>query len=240
MCFTSKVESPMNLIQALDLLFQQQRNSSQARKQEAYMRNQFLFLGISKPLRAQYEKEIFKSYPLTSNDELKTALHMLWQKSEREFHYAACTLAHYYKHMWDQALLKNFEYMIRHKSWWDTVDNIAVHLVGSLVHKNLGLLPIMDQWIQDENLWIRRSAIIFQLRWKEKTDEKRLFDYCILMMHEKDFFIRKAIGWVLREYSKTKPLSVAHFIGTYHTELSTLSIKEGSKYLSKQRNRCHD
>ncbi len=80
----------------------------------------------------------------------------------------------------------------------DTVDDSAANLVGILVLNHAELASTMDQWIYDENLWIRRSALLFQLRWKHQTDEQRLFSYCVKTMHEKDFFIRKAIGWVLR------------------------------------------
>jgi len=121
--------------------------------------------------------------------------------------------------------------MIRTNSWWDTVDTIAPNLVGHLVKTHHELTKLMDQWIEDPYLWIRRAALLHQLRWKEMTDEETLFRYCQKTMHEKDFFIRKAIGWVLREYSKTNPRSVKKFIAKYQSNLSPLSIREGSKYL---------
>ncbi len=89
----------------------------------------------------------------------------------------------------------------------------------------------MDNWITDENMWIRRSALLFQLRWKEKTHKEQLFNYCIKTMHEKEFFIRKAVGWVLREYSKTDPISVRNFIQENRSHLSGLSLREASKYI---------
>jgi 3-methyladenine DNA glycosylase AlkD len=89
----------------------------------------------------------------------------------------------------------------------------------------------MDRWIEDPYLWIRRAALLYQLRWKQETDEEKLFSYCQKTLHEKDFFIRKAIGWVLREYSKTNPKAVKKFISSHRNHLSNLSIREGSKYL---------
>jgi 3-methyladenine DNA glycosylase AlkD len=221
----------MNLIGELESIFKDYAHDQKARWQEAYMKNQFRFLGIPKPLRAKLEKEIFKLYPLSNHEELIEITKLLWHKSEREFQYAACELIYHHKKLWDLSTLNIFEYMIRTKSWWDTVDNIAARLVGTLVFNYPELIANIDQWICDENLWIRRSALLFQLRWKEQTDEQRLFSFCIKTMHEKDFFIRKAIGWVLREYSKTNPLSIRAFVDTHRNDLSTLSIREGSKYI---------
>jgi 3-methyladenine DNA glycosylase AlkD len=128
-------------------------------------------------------------------------------------------------------MLEIFEYLIRTKSWWDTVDDIAANLVGPLLSDYPELIKVMDSWIQDENIWIRRTALIFQLKWKKQTDTNRLFTYCGQVMHERDFFIRKAIGWALRQYSKTDPVAVKQFIQDNQFKLSPLSIKEGGKYV---------
>jgi 3-methyladenine DNA glycosylase AlkD len=89
----------------------------------------------------------------------------------------------------------------------------------------------MDSWIHDPYLWIRRSALLFQLQWKGEIDSERLFSYCILQIDEKEFFIRKAIGWVLREYSKTEKMRVLSFIKKEGHRLSPLSLREASRYL---------
>jgi 3-methyladenine DNA glycosylase AlkD len=218
-------------IKALEDTFQKQVDPQRSSWQQAYMKNQFVFLGIQKPQRSQLEKVLFKQYSLTNHDDLIKIITLLWQKEEREFHYTGCEIAYYYKKLWNADSLNIFEYMIRNKSWWDSVDDIAANLVGPLVFKYPELVSLMDQWIDDDNLWIRRSALLFQLRWKKQTDEQRLFSYCIKRMHEKDFFIRKAIGWVLREYSKTNAEAVRMFIDTHRSQLSGLSIREASKYL---------
>jgi 3-methyladenine DNA glycosylase AlkD len=128
-------------------------------------------------------------------------------------------------------MLQTYANMIRMKSWWDTVDDIAANLVGMLLLDHPELVQAMDDWIQDEFLWIRRTALIFQLKYKQQTDCTRLFGYCTTVMHERDFFIRKAIGWALRQYSKTDPIAVKQFIQTHQHALSPLSVKEGSKYV---------
>lgn len=221
----------MKLITELHHALNAYAHTQRAIAQAAYMKNKFSFLGIQKPGRARLEKEIFKQYPLTTEKELIEALQLLWQKDEREFHYSACELALYYKKLWTPHIFPLFESMIRTKSWWDTVDDIAANMVGMLIFKYPELTAHMDNWITDEHMWIRRSALLFQLRWKINTNTQRLFSYCTTTMHEKEFFIRKAIGWVLREYSKTNQTAVRDFITTHRITLSGLSIREGSKYL---------
>ncbi len=221
----------MKLITELHHAFYAYAHTQRAIAQSKYMKNKFSFLGIQKPGRALLEKEIFRRMPLTTEKELIDAIQLLWQKDEREFHYSACELALYYKKLWTPAIFPLFESMIRTKSWWDTVDDIAANMVGILIFKHPELTAQMDAWISDEHMWIRRSALLFQLRWKAQTNKERLFSYCTKTMHEKEFFIRKAIGWVLREYSKTNQDAVRDFIASNRAHLSGLSIREGSKYI---------
>lgn len=203
-----------------------------APRQSAYMRHLFTFTGLSQPIRKEIQKQLFKSFPISSDSELIEILSKLWEQQDREFQYLACDLAIHYKKLWSASVFSLFEDMIRSKSWWDTVDAIASNLVGKHILNNRSLLPMMDQWINDPYLWIKRSALIFQLKWKGQTDETRLFSFCKKTMHENDFFIRKAIGWILREYSKTNPAPVLAFIEEHRQLMSPLSIREGSKYLT--------
>ena len=162
---------------------------------------------------------------------MKKILLGLWQKDYREFHYTALCFAQKHRKILTPEILPTLETLIRNKSWWDTVDTIAPNLVGHLVKTYPALSKIMDRWIEDPYLWIRRAALLHQLRWKDETDKEKLFSYCEKNLHEKDFFIRKAIGWALREYSKTDPKAVEKFIKLHESRLSNLSIREGSKYL---------
>jgi 3-methyladenine DNA glycosylase AlkD len=215
------------MIEDIQKLFASAANPEIALKQSAYMRNLFPFLGIPKPERERLEKEIFKKAVY----DLPSLLLRLWEQDHREYQYTALCLAQRYRKILTPEIVPTLEKMIRTKSWWDTVDTIAPNLIGHLVKMHPELLPLMDQWIEDPYLWIRRSALLFQLRWKKETDEKRLFHYCQKTLHEKDFFIRKAIGWVLREYSKTSPASVSRFLSRHRSKLSPLSVREASKYL---------
>jgi 3-methyladenine DNA glycosylase AlkD len=219
------------MIKDLETLFSAAANPAIALKQSAYMRNLFPYLGLTKPQRELLEKTIFKKTIIQNLADLEMILLKLWDQDHREFQYTALCLAQRYRKILTPKLLPTLETMIRNKSWWDTVDTIAPNLVGHLVKTHPELTKVMDRWIEDPYLWIRRAALLYQLRWKEATDEERLFGYCQKTLHEKDFFIRKAIGWVLREYSKTNPKSVKKFISEHQSHLSNLSIREGSKYL---------
>lgn len=219
------------MIKDLERLFRSSANPDIALKQSAYMRNLFPFLGITKPQREIIEKEIFKKTKLQDLAALQKTLLELWQQDHREFHYTAVCLAQRHRKILTPEILPTLEAMIRAKSWWDTVDTIAPNLVGHLVKTHPHLTDAMDRWIEDPYLWIRRAALLFQLRWKQDTDEERLFAYCQKTLHEKDFFIRKAIGWVLREYSKTNPSAVKKFLSFHQSRLSNLSLREASRYL---------
>ncbi len=121
--------------------------------------------------------------------------------------------------------------LITTKSWWDTVDTLAAHTVGPLVAAHPELADTMDAWVGDENMWLSRTAILHQLRYKERTDAERLFRYCTARAGHKDFFIRKAVGWALREYAYTDPDGVRAYISEHRDNLSPLSVREASKHL---------
>lgn len=206
------------------------KNDEIAFKQKAYLRNQFEFLGLTKPQRSTLEIPVFKEHKPKDERELQSVLENLWSKTEREYHYCALEYAIRYKKLLTADSLPLIEKMIREKAWWDTVDTIATHLLGHILKKNPSCILIMHKWSEDSFLWIRRSALLYQLKWKKDTDADLLFHFCFKLIGEKDFFIRKAIGWALREYSKTNPEKVREFIQN-QPKLSPLSIKEGSKYL---------
>ncbi len=221
----------MELIKQLEVHFEAARDQLVASQQSAYMKNLFPFHGIKKPARALIQKKLFRAHPVHSEQELIRILHLLWEKPEREYQMTALDLAYTYKKLWTPTIFPHFETLIRTKSWWDSVDTLAAKLVGPLIRKYPALQIAMDDWIKDENMWIRRSAIIYQLSYKDATDSKRLFTYCKQRMHEKDFFIRKAIGWSLRQYARTNPEAIRLFIETEKSSLSPLSYREAAKHL---------
>jgi 3-methyladenine DNA glycosylase AlkD len=125
--------------------------------------------------------------------------------------------------------------MIVTKPWWDTVDGIATRIVGPMVLATPDLVARMDAWLETDNLWLVRTAILHQLGWRERTDADRLWRYCQRRADHADFFIRKAIGWVLRQYSKTDAEAVRRFVAANASTLSPLSQREALKWLARAR-----
>lgn len=195
--------------------------------QAKYMRNQFLFLGVTTP---QLKKAIRSLLQNKTISDWRPEAMAFWQEPEREFHYAAIYWAVHHRSVATEDDLSLYEKFVLTNSWWDTVDTIAPHLMGDLFLRFPELVVKTEKWVTSQYLWLRRAALIYSLRWKEKTDENRLFSYCAKLKGEKEFFIRKAIGWALREYSKTNPAAVRRFLEK--TALSPLSEREAKKYLS--------
>jgi len=212
------------MIYSLKQAFETASDPHIAKQQAAYMKNRFPFLGIKAPIRRVLQRKVF-----ILPENLQETLVTLWKLPEREYTYAALDLAQKYRNKLTD--LSFIRYLIETRSWWDSVDILASNVLGYFVLKRPSLLNDMDKWIEDSNFWIRRSALLCQLRWKEKTDKARLFSYCKKTAPESEFFICKAIGWSLREYSKTAPQNVTAFIQENHALLSPLSLREASKHL---------
>ncbi|MBS0603827.1 MAG: DNA alkylation repair protein [Verrucomicrobia bacterium] len=221
----------MTLIEQLQNAFRANSNEKIALWQHAYMKAHFPFLGLQKPLRAKLQKTLFIEFPLRSEEELQDVLLKLWEFPEREFQYAALDLGKKYSRLITPKSFSIIELLVRTRSWWDTVDDLAANILGSLLLRHPDLRCKMEDWIDDPYLWIRRSALLYQLKYKAETDVEELLRFCQKRMEEKDFFIRKAIGWVLREYAKTDPSCVKKFIVEQESRLSALSIREASKHL---------
>lgn len=211
---------------ALRNLLKPLQNGEIAASQASYLRGQFPFLGIKKPLLVKAVQELKALYPST---DWRCETQELWQESEREFHYAAILWAMNHRKRAVAEDLNIYQKMILENSWWDTVDTIAPHLVGALFHRFPALIDKTEEWLLSNELWLKRAALIYPLYRKKEIDSERLFRYCKHLRKERDFFIRKAIGWMLREHSKTEPDRVKEFIET--VELSPLSKREGIKYL---------
>ncbi|HCT76954.1 MAG TPA: DNA alkylation repair protein [Micromonosporaceae bacterium] len=195
----------------------------------AYMRDQFPFLGIPSPrLKALVRSAAF---PKPTEASLRAQVMELWELPEREFQYVALTQLREHANLCGPGFIDVTRHLVVTKSWWDTVDELAAHVVGVLVQNHPQLVATMDHWIDDENMWLARTAILHQNRYKTLTDSERLFRYCEKQMAHKDFFIRKAIGWALREYAYTDPEAVRAFVRANEGTLSGLSKREALKNL---------
>lgn len=214
------------------LLTYQNRQNAIAMAQ--YMKTTMPFYGVRATERREIVKNIVKKYPFKTEEEYLQTVTILWNQPHREEKYIAIDIARAYPCYINSNTLFLFENMIREGVWWDLVDDIAVHLVGAVVSKHPDTMPaLLDSWIQDQNMWMRRTAIICQNKLRGATDQKRLFDFCLKRAHEKDFFIRKAIGWALREYAKTSPHVVKLFVQQHKDSLSLLSYQQATKWLTQ-------
>jgi 3-methyladenine DNA glycosylase AlkD len=209
------------------------RNEARAKPMSAYMRDQFPFLGIPSPNR----KKLVKT-ALLETDALKKPIDdnlviELWACCEREYQYAACDYLAWQRKKLELKHLDLLEKLILSKSWWDSVDSL-VHNVCAISLKYPESFPILERWAQTENFWLRRASILHQLGLKGKTDEARLFRFILENAHDSEFFIRKAIGWALREYSYVNPEAVQNFVLEHQKELSNLSKREALKALERK------
>lgn len=206
-------------------------DAERAAAMAAYMRHRFAFFGIPTPVRRQAVRPWLRA-PQTAAELLAHA-GQLWAMAERECQYVAVDLlARQVKRLGPENLPALLA-LVREKSWWDSVDGLA-GVIGDLLRP----LPpaeagaAMAAALRDDSLWVRRVAMLHQLGWREATDSRRLFDYARQLAGEPDFFIRKAIGWALRDYARHAPLAVRDFLLGEGRSLSTLSKREAGKHLS--------
>lgn len=222
------------LFKELHTAFALYENPHRAQQQQAYMKSSMPFWGIAKPHADSLGKKFFSHHPPSNNQEYRETIeYFFMQACHREEWYAGLTYAMMFKKHVTAENIDLYLWINRTCQWWDIVDTVSVHLIGKSLCKNSALSDYLTQWIQDENMWIRRTALITQLMYKSETDATLLAKLIEKTMHEKDFFIRKAIGWALRQYSKSNPIFVREFIHIYGNRLSNLSRKEGSKYLTR-------
>jgi 3-methyladenine DNA glycosylase AlkD len=197
----------------------------------AYMREQFAFLGIPSHQRRTLSREVVAGLPRPAESDLRAVALGCWELPEREYQYFACDWLRRHAKLCTPGFLATAETLITTRSWWDTVDVLAAHLVGPIVANHPETVATMDDWLAGDNLWLIRSAILHQLSYSDGTDAQRLFRYCLAQCSHRDFFVRKAIGWALREYAKTDPDAVRRFVRAHSTELSGLSVREALKNL---------
>lgn len=222
------------IIEHLTLEFEQASNHESAGKMAQYMRNLFPFYGISKPTRAEIVKPILKQLIAVSTPENYEVIALeLWNKPQREFQYVSIEYLEKVEKLWRrQSTLELFENLIVTKSWWDSVDTIASHCVGKYLRTwPQDVETIIQRWNTHENMWLNRTAIIFQLSYKSKTDTELLTRVIDTHSRSKEFFIQKAIGWALRQYAYTDADFVRTFVET-HT-LAPLSKREALKNMVK-------
>lgn len=217
-------------IQTLELELKRNANLKIAKEQKAYMRNQFEFWGIKTPLRRDIQKPFLAKSYLPPKTDLEEIVKSLWNKPQREYQFIAQELVFKYTPQFDKNDMVLLEFMVTHKSWWDTVDYIAVKLIGAYFTRFPEQLDnYIDKWLASGNIWLQRCSLLYQLKSKDNMDTQMLQYIIQKLLGSKEFFINKAIGWVLREYSKTNPKWVRDF--TENNDLAILSRREALRLM---------
>lgn len=213
-------------IKRLEALLRSHRNQENQIPMEKYMRNQFPFLGIKTPERRVILKEFLK--------EERDAFFLedaeyLYSLPEREFKYAAIHLMEKFQKEWTSKELPRLLTMALTEPWWDTIDSFAPSIFGAMALREKEVKEKMRELIYEEDRWKKRISILFQLKYKNLMDEEHLTEAIGHNLHTREFFVDKAIGWILREYAKTSETFVREFIE--REDLSALSRREAGKHL---------
>ena len=212
--------------------FEKHADPVRAAGAKAYMRNKSEYYGLSSPQRRQVVKEFIAKAGYPPYENLEEMVHFAWEQPQREWQYTAMEITARYVKKAGPELIELAEWMITHKSWWDSVDFVAPNIAGMLFKRFPELkMQYIERWMESGNLWLLRSSLIHQLRYNKTTDGALLFILCERLAGHPDFFIRKAIGWSLRQYSKFSPEAVIEFVNDH--KLSNLSRKEALKVVTK-------
>jgi 3-methyladenine DNA glycosylase AlkD len=202
-----------------------------ARAQAAYMRDRFPFLGLAAPTQRALTRTVLDGLPKPAEQDLRAVAVRCWALGEREYQYFACDWLRAHITVPGPAFLATIRVLVTTKSWWDTVDPLATRVTGGLVQRHPQLAAEMDAWSTGPDLWLVRTAILHQLHFGARTDTTRLFGYCTRQAAHPDFFVRKAIGWALRQYARTDPDAVRAYVARERDRLSPLSVREATRHL---------
>jgi 3-methyladenine DNA glycosylase AlkD len=221
---------PHPYLRPLQQLFESHADPEVAVAQAAYMKNKFRFYGLKTDQRRSLMQQFFKEHGRPPVEELEEVVRSAWAQPQREFHYAGMEIFTHGAKKLGRDFLPLAEFMILDHSWWDTVDHIAVHGVGVILQRHpANIRQVNDRYMRSNELWLQRTALIFQLQYKEKTNTNILFGNISKLSDHPDFFIRKGIGWALRQYARTDPKAVKEFVAS--TRLAPLSVREALKHL---------
>ncbi|MBK6572636.1 MAG: DNA alkylation repair protein [Saprospiraceae bacterium] len=220
------------LFQDLKQSFLAAANPSRAKGMEAYMRHQFVYYGIASPVRKEIERKVFAHYATYNFSLVEEFVLSCWAEDQREWKYAALDYTQKFQNKLGLEVLPLFEELIGDQSWWDTVDCIAPNILGKMLLRHPTVFREKSlEWIESDNFWYQRAAIILQLFYRDKTDFTLMQRLILKRADSKEFFIQKASGWALRQYSKTNPRAVRKFITS--NDLPSLTRREGLRLMDK-------
>ncbi|MFS4492487.1 DNA alkylation repair protein [Maribacter sp. 2308TA10-17] len=219
-----------DFVDTLSLEFEKNANPKIAVEQKAYMRGQFEYYGIKTAQRREIQKPFLVKQFLPKKTDAIQIVKVLWNKPQRDYHYVAQELMLKYSSQMKEEDMAIFEFMVTHKSWWDTVDFIATKLMGAYLKKYPEKRRhYLEKWLKSGNIWLQRSALLFQLKYKEELDTELLAFTITRLLGSNEFFINKAIGWVLRDYSRVNPEWVLDYV--HNKPLSSLSRREAIRLI---------
>lgn len=220
-------------IKTLGTILSENANPKDASFMKKYMRDQFEYFGIRAPKRKELFRGFIREYGYPESEIFEPVIRKLYAMPEREFHYFAMEVVYKNTGKFKPSSVKLFEYMIVTNAWWDTVDFIAANILGKFFRNYPEMVPeCTNSWMDSGNLWLQRSCILFQLKYRQNTDIHLLYKFIDRLKDSREFFIQKAIGWMLREYSKSNPLEVLQYVDK--TALKPLSRKEATRIINKK------
>ncbi|MFI1071050.1 DNA alkylation repair protein [Streptomyces puniciscabiei] len=217
------------VLERLTAVFAAAADPGRAGPMRAYMKDVAPFLGVPTPDRRILSRTVLAGTPRPDEADCTAIALRCWALPEREYHYFAVDYLRRHAARCSSGFLPVTRHLVTTVPWWDTVDLLAAHVVGRLVAADPRLTADMDAWITDGDRWPVRTALLHQLTRKEDTDAERLFGYCLVQSGHPDFFVRKAIGWALREYAKTDPGAVRVFLARERGRFAPLTVREALK-----------
>lgn len=221
---------PVPVLEELAAAMRSQADAELSRTMSAYMKDRFPFLGIARPERAALAKPFAPRLKKMGAEAVDPAVEWLYGQPEREFHYVAIDFARAMERHWTPDLIGRWEWMLRTHAWWDSVDMVASNMVGPHFQRWPFLLDdFVARWAESDDLWLNRTTVVFQLKYKEKTDVALLVEMVERFKGSNEFFLQKAIGWALRELAKTQPEFVEEYVAS--ADLKPLSRREALKNL---------
>jgi 3-methyladenine DNA glycosylase AlkD len=213
-------------------VFRQHADPANAAPMAKYLRNKFDFFGIKTPLLRELSKPLLEASNLPDMDEVPHIVNDLWSLPQRELQHFGIELIRKYSRISPAGWIEMYQSLITQKSWWDTVDGLAVWHVGEHFRKYPDQIgSYTSQWMKSGNIWLQRTCLIFQLLYRGKTDFQLLQSFIVPLSGSKEFFIQKAIGWALRQYSRAKPEEVLDFVN--RQPMAVLSYKEATRTICK-------
>ena len=209
-------------------------SAARAAPMQAYMKGRFSFLGIATPQRRAATMPLIRAFRSPAATDLLSMADALWQQTEREYQYVAADLLARHHRQLSTAELPALLALVRERAWWDSVDSMT-GVIGDVLRRareqDSTVQAHMDVAVRDADFWVRRVAMLHQLGWRDAIDLQRLFAYAQRLAPEREFFIRKAIGWALRDCARHHPAAVRAFVEQLGDQLAPLSRREALKHL---------